>query len=123
MSILQYLMCFKGSGKNTRITRLKTLIFSGSYVSMMDKIFTRQKAPLFNRAGYQMVLQPLPLKVVWEIQQDLRIKPTEKISNYCILGGVPYYYELLTSRGSVEPVNTLFFDVAAPLKEEGPKCT
>jgi AAA+ ATPase superfamily predicted ATPase len=98
---------------------LKTLIFSGSYVSMMDKIFTRQKAPLFNRAGYQMVLQPLPFKVVWEMQEDLGFKATEKVTNYCILGGVPYYYELLTKRGPEEAVNNLFFDVAAPLKEEG----
>ena len=97
----------------------KTLIFSGSYVSMMDKIFTRQKAPLFNRAGYQMVLQPLPFKIVWEIQEDLGVKATEKVSNYCILGGVPYYYELLTKRRTEDAVNNLFFDVAAPLKEEG----
>jgi uncharacterized protein len=97
----------------------KTLIFSGSYVSMMDKIFTRQKAPLFNRAGYQIVLQPLPFKVIWEMQEDLGVKTTEKVSNYCILGGVPYYYELLAKRGTEEAVNTLFFDVAAPLKEEG----
>lgn len=98
---------------------LKTLIFSGSYVSMMDKIFTRQKAPLFNRAGYQMVLQPLPFKVIWEMQEDLGFKAREKVTNYCVLGGVPYYYELLTKRGSEEAVNNLFFDVAAPLKEEG----
>jgi uncharacterized protein len=98
---------------------LKTLIFSGSYVSMMDKIFTRQKAPLFNRAGYQLVLRPLPLSVVWKMQEDLGVKATEKISNYCILGGVPFYYELLTGRGTEEVVNNLFFDVAAPLKEEG----
>jgi uncharacterized protein len=100
-------------------TTVKTLIFSGSYVSMMDKIFTRQKAPLFNRAGYRMVLQPLPLKVIWEIQEDFGVKARDKISNYCVLGGVPYYYELLTKRDTKEMVNTLFFDVAAPLKEEG----
>jgi hypothetical protein len=35
------------------------------------------------------------------------------------LGGVPYYYELLTKRDTQEAVNSLFFDVAAPLKEEG----
>ncbi len=97
----------------------KVLIFSGSYVSMMNRIFTRQKAPLFNRAGYHMVLRPLPPKVIWEIQTDLGIKATEKISNYCILGGVPYYYELLEKRGKRDVVNDLFFDVAAPLKEEG----
>ena len=99
--------------------KLKTLIFSGSYVSMMDKIFTRQKAPLFNRAGYQIVLAPLSFKVVWEMQEDLGFKASEKIINYCILGGVPFYYEILNKRGLREVVNNLFFDVAAPLKEEG----
>ena len=98
----------------------KTLIFSGSYVGMMNKIFTLQKAPLFNRAGYQLVLQPLALQVVWEIQNDLNVEATEKIRNYCILGGVPFYYELLERRGiKNDVVNDLFFDVAAPLKEEG----
>jgi len=97
----------------------KVLIFSGSYVNMMNRIFTQQKAPLFNRAGYNMVLQPLSLNVVWEIQTDLGIDVTEKISNYCILGGIPYYYELLERRSKRDVVNELFFDVAAPLKEEG----
>ena len=97
----------------------KILVFSGSYVSMMNRIFTVQKAPLFNRAGYQLVLQPLPLKFIWEIQRDLGIGATEKIRNYCILGGVPYYYELLEKRDSGDTVRDLFFDVAAPLKEEG----
>jgi AAA+ ATPase superfamily predicted ATPase len=97
----------------------KTLVFSGSYVSMMNKIFTLQKAPLFNRAGYQLVLQPFSIKVVWEIQRDLCVKAAEKIGIYCILGGVPFYYELLEKRGSKDFVNCLFFDVAAPLKEEG----
>jgi AAA+ ATPase superfamily predicted ATPase len=97
----------------------KVLIFSGSYVSMMNKVFTQQKAPLFNRAGYHIVLQPLPPRVVWEIQEDLGVEATEKISNYCILGGVPYYYELLEKRERRDVVNDLFFDVAAPLREEG----
>jgi AAA+ ATPase superfamily predicted ATPase len=86
---------------------------------MMNKIFTQQKAPLFNRASYQFILQPLTLRVVWEIQEDLGVAALEKIRNYCILGGVPFYYELLEKRGITNPVNDLFFDVAAPLKEEG----
>ncbi len=100
-------------------TSSKILILSGSYVSMMNKIFTEQKAPLFNRAGYLIVLQPLKLGVVWEIQQDLGVDATEKIRNYCILGGVPFYYELLEKWGIKNVVNNLFFDVAAPLREEG----
>jgi uncharacterized protein len=97
----------------------KTLIFSGSYVSMMNKIFTKQKAPLFNRASAHIMLQPLGLKTVWQIQEDLGVGTTEKISNYCLLGGVPYYYELIEKKGKTDVVKDLFFDVAAPLKEEG----
>jgi len=98
----------------------KMLIFSGSYVSMMNKIFTQQKAPLFNRASYNMVLQPFSLDVVWEIQTDLGIGAIDKIKNYCILGGIPYYYELLEKRTNRDDVvYDFFFDVAAPLKEEG----
>lgn len=100
-------------------TSSRKLIFSGSYVGMMNKIFTHQKAPLFNRASYKFILQPLTLRVVWEIQDDLGVDALEKIRNYCILGGVPFYYELLEKRGIANPVNDLFFDVAAPLKEEG----
>jgi len=92
-------------------TSSKILIFSGSYVSMMNKIFTLQKAPLFNRAGYQIVLQPLKFKDVWEIQRDLGVEATEKVSNYCILGGVPFYYELLEKWGIEHVVNNLFFDI------------
>jgi hypothetical protein len=98
----------------------KILIFSGSCVRMMDRIFTVQKAPLFSRAGYSMILQPLPLKVVWMMMDDLGIESsTEKIRNYCIFGGVPYYYELIETRGKGDIVNDLFFDVAANLKDEG----
>ena len=98
----------------------KTLIFSGSYVSMMNKIFTHQKAPLFNRASYNIVLQPFPLNIVWKIQTDFAIGATDKIKNYCILGGIPYYYELLEKRINRDDiVYDFFFDVAAPLKEEG----
>lgn len=101
-------------------TTSKVLIFSGSYVSMMDKIFTRQKAPLFNRAGYFIILQMLPLDIVWKMQNDIGVKdPAEKIRNYCIFGGVPHYYELIEKMGTKNVVNDLFFDVAATLKEEG----
>ena len=97
----------------------KILILSGSYVGMMNRLFTQQKAPLFNRAGHRLLLQPLSFKIIWEIQRDLGIGAQDKIRNYCILGGVPYYYELLEKQGTRDVVDGLFFDVAAPLKEEG----
>ena len=97
----------------------KILIFSGSYVSMMDKIFTRQKAPLFNRATFKIILQPLPPEVVWEMQADMGVQnPIQKITNYCIFGGIPYYYEVLERYGIKNNTERLFFDIGQ-LKEEG----
>jgi len=97
----------------------KILIFSGSYVSMMDKIFTRQKAPLFNRAAFKIILQPLAPAVVWKMQEDIGMRSSvQKITNYCIFGGIPYYYEVLERYGVKNNVQELFFDIGQ-LREEG----
>ncbi|MHB8395875.1 MAG: ATP-binding protein [Thermoplasmataceae archaeon] len=99
--------------------RKKVLILSGSYVSMMDKIFTRQKAPLFNRADLKVVLEPLEPETVWRLLDDLGVHdPQEKIELYCIFGGIPYYYELIERMGRLDPVKSLFFGVGQ-LNEEG----
>jgi len=111
---------FQRAWEHYRARTDKVLIFSGSYVRMMDRIFTQQKAPLFSRAGYSIILQPLSLRTIWKMQDDLGVEnPMEKIRNYCIFGGIPFYYELIEKRGKEDVVNALFFDVAATLKEEG----
>ncbi len=97
----------------------KVLILSGSYVRMMDKIFTRQKAPLFNRATFKILLDPLSLDVVWHMLDDLGTKsPEQKIADYCVFGGIPYYYELLERSEGAPPIEGLFF-YTGQLREEG----
>ncbi len=98
----------------------KVLILSGSYVSMMDKIFTRQKAPLFNRASFKIILEPLALNVIWRILNDLDDKetPAQKIADYCVFGGIPYYYELLEKCEGAPSIEGLFFGTGQ-LREEG----
>jgi len=98
----------------------KILILSGSYVSMMDRIFTKQHAPLFNRATHKILLEPLQPKVVWAMQKDMGITdPAQQITNYCVLGGIPYYYEILEKNDPrATPVENLFFGVGQ-LREEG----
>ena len=99
------------------------LIVSGSYVGMMNKIFTAKKAPLFNRAFYTLRLQQLSLKIVLELLSDIGVKdPVEQLSYYCVFGGVPYYYLLLDNSREKEfgrAVANLFFEPAAQLREEG----
>lgn len=97
----------------------KVLILSGSYVSMMDKIFTRQKAPLFNRASFKIILQPLALNIIWRMLDDLGTTSSEqKIADYCVFGGIPYYYELLEQYKGALSIESLFFGVGQ-LQEEG----
>jgi AAA+ ATPase superfamily predicted ATPase len=103
----------------------KLLILSGSYVSMMNKIFTKKKAPLFNRAGISITLEQLNLLTVWKMLNDIDMKnPKEKIAAYCVFGGVPFYYELIEKRiqrrkGIYDIINAVFIEVGGPLKEEG----
>jgi AAA+ ATPase superfamily predicted ATPase len=99
------------------------LIISGSYVGLMNRISTAKKAPLFNRATSTIILQPLPLKTVVQILNDLKVTTaTEQLSFYCIFGGIPYYYmllEKLEQRLFKNAVESLFFDVGAQLRDEG----
>lgn len=97
----------------------KVLILSGSYVRMMDKIFTRQKAPLFNRADLKILLEPLKPCYVWRMMDDIGVHdPKEKISRFCVFGGIPYYYELMERLKGSEPIRELFFGIGQ-LSEEG----
>lgn len=99
------------------------LIISGSYVGLMNRLFTAKKAPLFNRATNTINLQPLPLKTIAQILNDLGVSvPSEQLSFYCVFGGVPYYYmllEKLEDHSFKNSINSLFFDVGAQLKDEG----
>ena len=97
----------------------KILILSGSYTRMMDQIFTRQKAPLFNRATFNIVLQPLTPSIIWEMQNEAGILgPEQQITNHCLFGGIPHYYEVIEKYGQTDHAEKLFFGVG-PLREEG----
>lgn len=99
--------------------RNKVLILSGSYSSMMDKIFTRRKAPLFNRADLKILLKPMKPPYVWKMLDEIGIiDPVERISRFCIFGGIPYYYELMERFKGSEPISELFFGIGQ-LSEEG----
>jgi len=99
------------------------LIVSGSYVGLMNRLFTSKKAPLFNRATNTINLQPLSFKTVIEILKEFGISTSSQhISFYCVFGGIPYYYlliEKLEDRSFHSVVKSLFFDVGAQLRDEG----
>ena len=99
------------------------LVISGSYASMMEKLTTRKRAPLFNRATATLNIEEMQFDTVREILSDIEIKdPKEQISYYCIFGGVPYYYMLLEKTGKnsfASTIDALFFNAGAQLREEG----
>jgi AAA+ ATPase superfamily predicted ATPase len=99
------------------------LIVSGSYAGMMNRLFAAKKAPLFNRATNTINLQALSFRTMVEVLTDFGVLlPTQQVSFYCVLGGVPFYYvlvEKLENRSFENALNSLFFDVGAQLKEEG----
>jgi hypothetical protein len=85
----------------------------------MNKLFTKQKAPLFNRAKFKFDLKPLNQKTIWQIQFDLGVNDSvQYITNYCILGGIAFYYELLETNQTLNSAQDLFFGLG-PLNEEG----
>ncbi len=99
------------------------LVISGSYASMMEKLTTKKRAPLFNRATATLNIEEMRFDTVREILSDIGIKdPKEQISYYCIFGGVPYYYMLLEkirSNSFANTIDALFFNAGAQLREEG----
>ncbi len=97
------------------------LVLSGSSTSWMIKKIFNDKGGLYNRTTQRIYLKPFTLK---ETEQFLKYKkchfakPT--IADiYMVLGGIPYYLELIESNDSVaQIVDKLFFRKSASLKSE-----
>ena len=77
----------------------KHIILMGSYVSMMNRIFTDEKEPLFGRATEYIRLKPLGYKHVYEICRDLRFNQSDILTLYSIFGGIPKYYVMIGEQG------------------------
>ena len=76
----------------------KHIILMGSYVSMMNRIFTDEKEPLFGRATEYIRLKPLGYNHVHEICRDLGFNASEVLTLHSIFGGIPKYYEIIKKK-------------------------
>jgi len=98
------------------------LIFSGSSIGMMKKIFSEENAPLFKRAQNILTLKPFYFEQVSEILKDLGVrKIEEKIKIYFMFGGIINYYSLMDfyKVKSFEGLfDRLILKKYAPLKDE-----
>lgn len=102
-------------------TRLN-LVFSGSSVSLIKKIFLGEREPLFGRLDYRLHLQPLKIKVLKEILTDHNLCTYDNLIDlYIFSGGVPKYVEFFIDSGAKnfeEFINGFVFE-NSPLLEEG----
>lgn len=72
------------------------LIFAGSSYSMVEKIFTGSKEPLFGRASEFMELSYLPISTQKEILEDHNLYSGENLLHtFSIFDGIPRFYEEL----------------------------
>ena len=98
------------------------LVFIGSYVGLMKKIFTEEKEPLYGRITARIDLKPLKYTFTRQICLDLGITEEEEIAKlYVTFGGIPRYYQLIEEYGLSEYediIKTLIFDENAVLRDE-----
>ncbi len=79
-------------GKESRIL----MVFTGSYVGMIKRIFRDEKEPLYGRTEHFMNLGAFDFTTVSRALSDMGINNIEEqIRLYSVMGGVPRYLELL----------------------------
>ncbi|MDL5502243.1 MAG: hypothetical protein QSU88_03405, partial [Candidatus Methanoperedens sp.] len=97
------------------------IIFSGSTVGLMKKLFSDSKQPLYGRLKRKMPLKPLKFCDTLEVCNTLRINDiADVVRLYAIFGGFPKYYvtledEQLGNAGFEKIMDRLFFDENAVL--------
>lgn len=69
------------------------LVFLGSNIGLIKRIFEDNKSPLYGRIKRKLSLKPLKLREILHFCQELSIKqPSDIITLYSIFGGYPKYY-------------------------------
>ncbi len=100
------------------------IIVAGSHITLINKIFSDNKEPLFGRATEKYVLKPLLFKDVSEMLSEIKIMDIEEqIKWFIVFGGIPKYYIIAQEQGLEGKdiffaLKTLLFRDFAPLKEE-----
>jgi len=97
------------------------IVIAGSYVSIMKKMLTDSKSPLFGRIDFTVKLGELDFAVVSRILGDMGYDLREAVEFYSVLGGMPKYYEILERTGGKpqEFMERMFIEPPAPFRYEG----
>lgn len=100
------------------------IIVAGSHITLMNRIFSESKEPLFGRATEKYLLKPMPFKDVCGMLSEIKINAIEEqVRWYAVFGGMPKYYVIAEEQGLkgkdiFSALETLLLRDFAPLKEE-----
>lgn len=96
-------------------------VLCGSATSWMDEKITKNKGGLFNRQTCRLYLEPFSLHEVEEFltSKEIYWSKYEIAECYMIMGGIPYYLNLLDSEESLhQNIDRLFFKKKGELWDE-----
>ena len=96
-------------------------VLCGSATSWMDEKITKNKDGLFNRQTCRLYLEPFSLYEVEEFlaSREIYWSRYEIAECYMIMGGIPYYLNLLDSEESLhQNIDRLFFKKKGELWDE-----
>ncbi len=103
------------------------LIFTGSTVGLIKKIFSDSKEPLYGRLKRKLNLKPLFFEECLKMCNNVNInKIQDAVILYSLFGGYPKYYvsiedESLKGAGILEIIERFFFQENAVMEEEIPQ--
>lgn len=98
------------------------LIVIGSVYSLIHKIFSNSKEPLFGRADRILFLKPFSIKTIFDILNDFNTINTDTLFYYYVFtGGIPKYIDLLITNSVFSVDRILNFMIAenSPFINEG----
>ena len=100
------------------------LIFSGSLIGLLKRLFFDRKEPLYGRIKRKIILGQLSFKSVFQMCKELGISNVEDVIKlYSVFGGFPKYYvtiedENLQGENFQKIIDNLFFSINAVLEDE-----
>ncbi|WP_456366624.1 ATP-binding protein [Thermococcus sp.] len=103
------------------------MIFTGSTIGMVEKLFRDSKEPLYGRIKRELRLQPLDIRGSYEMAKEVGIPIIDDFMVlYSVFGGFPHYWvavedEGLEGESAERIIEELLFSYSAPLEEEVPR--
>ncbi|ASJ05629.1 ATP-binding protein [Thermococcus barossii] len=103
------------------------LVFTGSTIGMVERLFKDSKEPLYGRIKRELRLEPLDIRGSYEMAGELGVKGLDDfLILYSVFGGFPRYWVAIEDEGLEEKnaekiIEELVFTYSAPLEEEVPR--